>query len=450
LRGGLPGTDAAKLAADSKARFLDFATKVQAGDIRSSTSKPFRTVVNIGIGGSDLGPRLAVDALHSFGQTGIAVRFVANVDGAELTRALKGVDAETTLFIVSSKTFTTQETIENAKSARAWLVANLPKGGDPSMHFVGVTANMPAANSFGISPDHIFPIWDWVGGRFSVWSAVGLSLALAIGTSGFEEFLAGAAEIDRHFMSAPFSQNVPVLLALVGLWNRDFLDLRSHAVLPYAHALSLLPGYLQQLEMESNGKRVQRGGHRTEVPTAPAVWGGAGTTGQHAFYQWLHQGTDCASADIILPLSANEGPQHHHDILVSHAIAQAEALALGRDEAATRAELTREGLSPSEVERLLPHRIFPGNRPVSVLTFDRLTPRRLGALLTIYEHKVFTQGILWNINSFDQWGVELGKTAAGRVLDALRDGGDLSGFDPATRKLIKAAQAARAKDKNET
>lgn len=456
LRGGLPhaptidGTNIDNAVAETRARFLDFARDIHSGKQTSSTDKAFATIIHIGIGGSDFGPRLAVDALRPYASAGIDVRFVANIDAAELNRALEGAEAATTLFVVASKTFTTQETIENAKSAADWLSVNLPKGADVNAHFVGVTANTQVARDFGITEDRLFPMWDWVGGRFSVWSAVGLSVALAIGPESFEDFLAGAAAMDRHFLTAPFEANLPVLLALVGLWNRNVLGCASHAVLPYDHALSLLPGYLQQLEMESNGKSVTRDGTPVHLPSAPAVWGTAGTTGQHAFYQWLHQGTDRASADIILPLTSHQGPQRHHDILVAHAIAQAEALAFGRDEAATRAALAEEGLSAANQERLLPHRLFPGNRPVSVLIMDKLTPGSLGALLAAYEHKVFTQGILWNINPFDQWGVELGKTVAGRVLCALTGEGDLGGFDPATQHLIKAALAARSKTKSET
>lgn len=449
LRNGLPkvpildGVDVNHLVEQTRTRFLDFAEGIRAGE-------GIRTVIHIGIGGSDFGPRLAVGALRPYAKAGIDVRFVANIDATELGRALEGADAETTLFVVASKTFTTQETIENAKSAADWLSTNLPKGSDVGAHFVGVTANAKAARAFGIAEDRIFPIWDWVGGRFSVWSAVGLSLALAIGADNFKAFLAGAAEMDNHFLTAPIETNLPLLLGLVGLWNRTVLGCASHAVLPYDHTLSLLPGYLQQLEMESNGKSVTREGAPVDVATAPAVWGAAGTTGQHAFYQWLHQGTDRASADIILPLAGHQGPQRHHDILVAHAIAQAEALAFGRNEAATRSALEGEGLSAANQDRLLPHREFAGNRPVSVLTMDKLTPGTLGALLASYEHKVFTQGILWNINPFDQWGVELGKTVAGRVLSALAGEGDLDGFDPATRHLIKAALAARSKTKSET
>jgi len=456
LRGGLAqaptveGVDVSVQVAQAKMRFLGFTESVRRGDVTSSTGKTFRTVIHIGIGGSDLGPRLGAEALRPYGAKGLEAHFVANVDGAELALALEGADPETTLFVVASKTFTTQETIENAKTARAWLQDRLPTNSDTAAHFAGVTANTGAAEAFGIKPEQIFPTWEWVGGRFSVWSSVGLSLALVIGAERFEEFLSGAAEMDRHFCTAPLERNLPALMAFVGIWNQDHLGYTSQAILPYDQSLGLFPDYLQQLEMESNGKSVQKDGSPVAVPTAPVVWGGAGTTGQHAFYQWLHQGNGGAFCDIILPLSPHHDHAHHHDILVSHAIAQSEALAFGRDETATRNELTVEGLDEADVARLLPHRTFRGNRPVSILTMDRLTPKTLGALLALYEHKVFTQGILWNINSFDQWGVELGKRVAGKVLTALVGEGDLDGFDPSTQNLIEAARAARSAKTSET
>jgi len=444
------GVDISAQVAEAKALFLGFADAIRCGKITSSTGKAFRSVIHIGIGGSDLGPRLGAEALRPYGAAGLKPHFVANVDGAELALALKDADPETTFVVVASKSFTTQETIENAKTARAWIQAGLPANSDVAAHFAGVTANAAAAEAFGIRPDQLFPTWDWVGGRFSVWSAVGLSLALVIGAARFEEFLSGAAEMDQHFCTAPFERNMPALMAFVGIWNRDHLGYSSQAILPYDHSLGLFPDYLQQLEMESNGKSVQRDGAPVKVPTAPVVWGAAGTTGQHAFYQWLHQGSGSAFSDIILPLSAHHDHAHHHDILVSHAIAQSEALAFGRNETATRSELAAEGLSKADVERLLPHRTFQGNNPVSILTMDRLTPKTLGALLALYEHKVFTQGILWNINSFDQWGVELGKTVAGKVFTALVGEGDLDGFDPSTRNLIETARAARSSKTSET
>lgn len=456
LRDGLPGGGAAsvpdisKVVSAARDEMIAFAQAVRKGVVRAPGGKPFQRVVHIGIGGSELGPRLAAEALRPFIQAREAPRFVANIDAAEFLGAVAGADPSTTLFIVVSKTFATQETLENAKLARSWLQASLPKNHDPAAHFVAVTANPGAAKDFGIPDERVFAFWDWVGGRYSVWSSVGLALAIAIGQKNFEAFLAGAAAMDRHFVDAPLDQNLPVLLALLGIWNRNFLGLGSHAVLPYSQSLALLPSYLQQLEMESNGKSVHHDGTAAAAATTPAVWGGAGTTGQHAFFQWLHQGTSRAACDIILPLTAHHAHGHHQDILVSHAIAQGEALAFGRDAAATREELVAEGLDKAELERLLPHRTFAGNRPVSTLLMDRLAPDTLGALLALYEHKVFTQAVLWDINPFDQWGVELGKKVAGRVLGAVTEQAGLEAFDPSTRKLIEAARKARSSKKSET
>ncbi len=449
LRGGLTrpptvdGQDAGAAVAEAKARFLSFVDRVHSGDCAAATGKRFVSVVNIGIGGSDLGPRLVCDALRPHWAGNVRPYFVANVDVVELERVFEQVDPETTLFIIASKSFTTQETMRNAQTAKAWLEARLPNPEDAGRHFVAVTSNQSAAQEFGIASGAIFEFWDWVGGRTSVWSSVGLSVALALGEVGFQAFLNGAAEMDRHFQTAPPERNLPLLLALTGIWNHNFLGLASHAVLPYAQSLTLLPDYLQQLDMESNGKSVTPGGKPVGTLTAPIIWGAAGTNGQHAFYQWLHQGTEIASSDIIIPLRADDSEQshqEHHDILVAHAIAQGEALAFGRNEDVTRADLTAEGLSEGDVARLLPHRIFEGNRPVSTITLDRLTPATLGALLALYEHKVFAQGVVWGVNSFDQWGVELGKSLAGKVLGALVGEAEISGFDPSTSELIKAAR----------
>ncbi len=443
LRGGAsPHGDEIQQA---KAHMLKFVRDIQEGRLTSATGKPFTAVVNIGIGGSDLGPRLAADALRPDWSGGITPHFVANVDAAELARVLEEIDAETTLFIVTSKTFTTQETLRNAQTAREWLTQHLPDGAEIDKQFAAVTSNRSEALLFGVSANSIFDFWDWVGGRYSVWSSVGLALALAIGVENFETFLAGAAEMDQHFLHAPLAENVPVLLALIGVWNRNFLGLQGLAILPYDQSLSLLPSYLQQLDMESNGKQTGRDGARTAWDTGPLVFGAAGTTGQHAFYQWLHQGTDMAASEIILVLNARHEIEAHQDILLAHGIAQGEALAFGRNETATRAELANSGLNPEEITALLPHRTFAGNRPVSTIVMDRLCPRRLGALLAMYEHKVFSQGVIWNINSFDQWGVELGKSLAGHVLDAMNKGGADAGFDPSTRALVKRVVDARGR-----
>jgi glucose-6-phosphate isomerase len=440
----LDGEDILATVRDARTRLMTFADRVRSGTVTGATGKAFTRVIHIGIGGSDLGPRLVVDALSSLCTFAEPPRFVANADAAELTRALEGADPEATLILVASKTFTTEETMLNARSAIDWLQRGLPADADAFTHVVALTANEAEAKAFGVSPERIFPFWSWVGGRFSLWSSVGLSIAISLGAKGFNALLAGAAAMDRHFLTAPLAENLPVVLALVGVWNRSFNAIESQAVVPYAQGLEFLPAYLQQLEMESNGKAVSRDGDPVAGPTAPVVWGGAGTTGQHAFFQWLHQGTDRAACDIILPLNTLHGYPEHHDIVVAHAIAQAEALAFGRNEEATHKALADAGLSATEIDDLAPHRTFPGIRPVTVLTMEALTPATLGALLALYEHKVFVQAVLWDINPFDQWGVELGKQVAGRVQRALKGETDSGGFDPSTQALIDLAKKARA------
>jgi len=378
------------------ARMRELAGRLRAGAWTGATGKPIARLVHLGTGGSDLGPRLLVDALAEACDEGLAIDFAANVDPLDLDRALATADAERTLFVVVSKTFTTQETLENARAARRWLAERVPRGASLEPHFVAVSANERAAREFGVG--EVLPMWDWVGGRYSLWSCVGFSAMCAFGPERFDALLAGARDIDRHFAETPLALNVPVLMALVGVWNVNFLDARTHAVLPYATPLRLLPAYLQQLEMESNGKCVDREGRALEYATAPVVWGAEGTVGQHSFHQLLHQGTQAVPADFIVVAEAPGDPRRRR-ILAAHAAAQAEALALGRDDPA-----------------LPPHRRYPGNRPSSTLTLERLDARNLGRLVALYEHKVFVQGIIWNINSFDQWGVELGKEMAQRLL----------------------------------
>jgi len=378
------------------ARMRELAERLRGGRWQGAAGKPIGRVVHLGTGGSDLGPRLLVDALAEWRDPGLAIDFAANVDPLDLDRALRAANPETTLFVVVSKTFTTQETLENARAARRWLAERLPRGAALERHFVAVTGNQPAAREFGAG--ELLPMWDWVGGRYSLWSAVGFSAMCAIGPGAFDALLAGASDIDRHFAEAPLARNVPALMALVGVWNVNFLGAHTHAVLPYATPLRLLPAYLQQLEMESNGKRVDREGRTVGYATAPVVWGAEGTVGQHSFHQLLHQGTQAVPADFIVVTEAAGDPRRRA-ILAANAAAQAEALALGRDD-----------------PQLPPHRRYPGNRPSSTLTLERLDARNLGRLLALYEHKVFVQGIIWNINSFDQWGVELGKEMANRIL----------------------------------
>ncbi len=376
----------------------DIAEAIRSGRWKGATGKSIAHVVHIGIGGSDLGPRMALDALDEFRDTALRFDFVANIDPADLGRVLARCDPERALFVVASKTFTTQETLANATAARAWLLAGLPAGSKPGAHFVASTANVEAATAFGIESSNILPTWDWVGGRYSIWSSVGVTLMIAIGPARFDEFLAGAREVDAHFISAPIEKNIPALMGLLGVWNINFFGARTHAVLPYAQPLAQFPAYLQQLEMESNGKSVNRAGEPVDYATAPIVWGSAGTVGQHSFYQLLHQGTVPVPADFIVVRETAHDPERHA-ILTANAYAQAQALALGRHEAS-----------------LEPHRRYPGERPSSILSIDRLDPRTLGRLVAAYEHKVFTQGILWDIDSFDQWGVEYGKQLATQML----------------------------------
>ncbi len=380
------------------------AVELRSGRWRGATGKTIAHVVNIGIGGSDLGPRMALDALEEFRDAALRFDCVANIDPADLGRVLARCDAERTVFVVASKTFTTQETLVNATAAKGWLRAKLPPDTDPGRHFIAITANVAAARAFGVPEASTLPIWDWVGGRYSIWSCVGLPLMLAIGPEQFDDFLAGAAEADAHFVSAPFEENIPALMALLGVWHINFHGAQTHAVLPYAQPLAQFPAYLQQLEMESNGKSVDRAGGALDYATAPVIWGAAGTVGQHSFHQLLHQGTLAVPADFIIVKEGRYDSARHAN-LAANAQAQAEALALGRQDAS-----------------LEPYRRYPGDRSSSTLSVERLDPRTLGRLIALYEHKVFVQGVVWDINSFDQWGVEYGKQlAASRILARPQD-----------------------------
>ena len=416
-----------------------FADQVRDGTWRGHTGKRIRNVVNIGIGGSDLGPAMAYDALHAYANRSMRFRFVSNVDGADLVDAIEDFEADETLFIVSSKTFTTLETITNATSARQWLLDRL--GGDEAAvtrHFVAVSTNAPKVTEFGIDPANMFEFWDWVGGRYSMWSAIGLSLMVAIGPDHFGELLAGAHEMDEHFRTAPLAENLPATMALLSCWYRDFLGAQTHAVVPYAHALEKLPSYLQQLEMESNGKSVTLDGTPVDASTGAIVWGTVGTNGQHAYFQLLHQGTVLVPIDFIGFVRAQPGHDlgRHQDLLVANLLAQSEALAFGK----TAAEVAAEGVAAE----LVPHRTFPGNRPSSVLLADQLTPHALGALIAAYEHKVLTLGVLWGIDSFDQWGVELGKVLAGRIVAELEAGTEpVLAHDSSTNALIRRYRSRR-------
>ena len=411
----------------------DFAGKVRAGEIRGATGKALRNVVHIGIGGSDLGPRLAWEALKPL-DAPMTLRFAANVDGSEIAAALQGLDPAETLVVAVSKTFTTQETLANALAARDWLRGALGPEGD--QHLLAVSANPEAVAAFGVAPERLFAFRDWVGGRFSVWSAVALSCVIGLGGDVFEHFLAGGWAMDEHFRQAPLQANAPVLLALAQVFNRDGLGRAARAVIPYSQRLRLLPAFLQQLEMESNGKRIGMDGRPVAHRTAPVVFGEPGTNGQHAFFQMLHQGTDVVPVEFIGVAKTEEGPPGAHAKLLSNLLAQAEALMIGRSEADVRVELAAKGLDRSAMDVLAPQRAFPGDRPSSLIVMDRLTPQALGALIALYEHKVLVEGVLWGVNSFDQWGVELGKVLAGRILPEL-EGGPSAPHDPSTRAWIE-------------
>ena len=395
------------------AQLRDFTERVRGGAWRGHTGETITDVVNIGIGGSDLGPSWSPRRSARTPRPDLRAHFVSNVDGTHIAETLKRVPPARTLFIVASKTFTTQETLTNARTARAWLLDQL--GGDPAAvarHFVAVSTNAKEVAAFGIDTANMFPFWDWVGGRYSLWSAIGLSIALALGMDPFEELLAGAHDLDEHFRTAPLAENLPVILAMLGIWYANFFGAETHAILPYDQYLHRFAAYFQQGDMESNGKRVDRDGHAiTDYTTGPVIWGEPGTNGQHAFYQLIHQGTRLIPADFIAPVRTHNPLDRHHDILLANFFAQTEALMKGKTLDEARAELAAQKLPAGELERLASHKTFPGDRPTTSILVDQLTPRTLGALIALYEHKIFVQGIVWNINSFDQWGVELGKPA---------------------------------------
>jgi glucose-6-phosphate isomerase len=413
-----------------------FTEAVREGAWVGHTGKAISDVVNIGIGGSDLGPVMVTEALRPYWKQGLRAHFVSNVDGTHVSEVLRRVDPETTLFIVASKTFTTQETLANAHSARAWLVEQLGTDGAVAKHFVALSTNRDAVAEFGIDPGNMFEFWDWVGGRYSLWSAIGLSIATVIGMERFEELLGGAYEVDEHFRSAALAENIPVLMAMLGVWYHNFFAAPSHAVLPYDQYLHRFPAYLQQADMESNGKSASRDGTLIrDYTTGPIVWGEPGTNGQHAFYQLLHQGTHLVPCDFIVAAKSQNPIGEHQAILVANCIAQAEAMMRGKTADEARAELRASGLSEDEVARLVPHKTFVGNRPSNTFMMERLTPHALGRLIALYEHKIFVQGVVWNIYSFDQWGVELGKQLAKVVLPEL--GGSEGQHDASTEQLIR-------------
>ena len=425
---------------DTLDRMAIFAEEVRTGKLTGSTGKAITDVVNIGIGGSDLGPAMVVRALRPFCD-GPRCHYVSNVDGAHLHDTLIDLDPETTMFLVASKTFTTQETMANANTARQWILD------EPELsvkdHFVAMSTNLAAVSDFGIAHDRVFGFWDWVGGRYSLWSAIGLSIMIAIGSEQFRALLAGGHAMDKHFQNAPLDRNMPVILALLGIWYRNFLDYRSHAVIPYDQRLCRFPVFLQQLDMESNGKQVRLDGNASSDMTAPIVWGEPGTNGQHAFFQLLHQGTDVVPVDFLLAANPQEKADEQHLMLAANCFAQAEALMQGRNEAEVRTDLEEANLSGEDIEKRLPHKTFPGDRPSNMLLYDQLDPQTLGSLIALYEHKIFVQGVIWGINSFDQWGVELGKVLAQSILPDLQSQKIDTLRDPSTSGLIARFKALR-------
>ncbi|MEJ2686791.1 MAG: glucose-6-phosphate isomerase [Gammaproteobacteria bacterium] len=413
-----------------------FTESVRAGEWRGYTGEAITDVVNIGIGGSDLGPVMVTEALRPYGHERLQVHFVSNVDGTQIVETLKALDPARTLFVVSSKTFTTQETLTNAHTARDWFLDSAGDEKAIAKHFVAVSTNAEAVTRFGIDREHMFEFWDWVGGRYSLWSAIGLSIALFIGMDRFEELLAGGHAMDEHFRTAPLQESLPVVLGLLGIWYNDFFGAQTHAILPYDQYLHRFPAYFQQGDMESNGKRTARDGHLVDYDTGPVIWGEPGTNGQHAFYQLIHQGTRLVPADFLAAVESHNPVGEHQRILLSNFFAQTEALMKGKTEAQVRAELEEQGMEGEALERLLPHKLFPGNRPTNSILYRKLTPRTLGSLIALYEHKIFVQGIIWNINSFDQWGVELGKALAKAILPELAGGGPVASHDSSTNGLI--------------
>jgi glucose-6-phosphate isomerase len=421
---------------DVLARIESYTTQVRDGTIRGHGGEQFTDIVNIGIGGSDLGPAMVTLALEPYTRGDLRSHYVSNVDGAHIHDTLKRLDPRKTLFIVASKTFTTDETMTNAASARKWIADALGEEAVPS-HFAAVSTNIEACAKFGIREDRIFGFWDWVGGRYSVWSAIGLPIAIAVGYENFAGFLKGADAMDRHFLETPLEDNLPVIMALVGVWYRNAWGFSTHAVLPYDQRLSRFAAYLQQQDMESNGKSVTLSGKSVEWSTGPIVWGEPGTNGQHAFYQLIHQGTDVIPCDFLVAAKPHENLPPHHDKLVANVLAQSEALMLGKTEEEVVAELKQQGLPKDQIKELAPHKVFPGNRPSNTLMYPQLTPEVLGSLVALYEHKVFVQGVIWNVNSYDQWGVELGKQLAKALLPKVEGKAAAEGHDSSTQGLLK-------------
>ncbi|HEV3082327.1 MAG TPA: glucose-6-phosphate isomerase [Gemmataceae bacterium] len=427
------------------AHMRKFSDAVRSGAWKGYTGKTITDVINIGIGGSDLGPVMVTEALKPYQQRGLTAHFVSNVDGTHIAECLKVLSPETALFIIASKTFTTQETLVNAQTAKDWFLKSAGDVKHVAKHFVAVSTNETEVKKFGIDPANMFGFWDWVGGRYSLWSAVGLSIALAIGMDNFEELLTGGHLMDEHFRTTPLDKNLPAIMGVLGVWYNNFFGAQTQAILPYDQYMHRFPAYFQQGDMESNGKSVARDGKRCEWSTGPVIWGEPGTNGQHAFYQLIHQGTKLIPCDFLAPIETHNPIGEHHRILLSNFFAQTEALMKGKTAEEVRAELKGSKLSAEEVEKLVPHKVFTGNRPTNSILVQKITPRTLGSLIALYEHKIFTQGIIWNINSFDQWGVELGKQLAKAILPELKGPEPVSSHDASTNGLINYYKSHRPK-----
>ena len=428
-------------------KMKDFSEKIISGEWKGFTGKKITDIVNIGIGGSDLGPVMVTECLRPYANEGLEVHFVSNVDGTHITETLKPLNPETTLFLIASKTFTTQETMTNAFEAREWFLKCAKDRACVAKHFVALSTNIEKVEEFGIDKDNMFVFWDWVGGRYSLWSAIGLSIACYIGYENYAELLQGAFEMDSHFKESPFERNIPVILALIGIWYNNFFGAQTEVILPYDQYMHRFPAYFQQGNMESNGKSVDRNGNRVNYQTGPVIWGEPGTNGQHAFYQLIHQGTKIIPADFLAPAISHNRIGEHHNILLSNFFAQTEALLNGKTKEEVIEELKRDGRSDNEIQKLYPHKIFEGNRPTNSILFNKLTPRELGSLIAMYEHKIFVQGVIWNIFSFDQWGVELGKQLAKKILPELGDDKQVDSHDSSTNGLINTFKEMRKSSK---
>jgi len=443
----IDGLEISKEIADVLQQMKDCCERVISGTWKGYTGHAITDIVNIGIGGSDLGPCMVTEALRPFAHGRLQVHFVSNIDGTHVSETLKKLNPETTLFIIASKTFTTQETLTNAMSAREWFLTHAGDESHVAKHFIAVSTNRAKVVEFGIDEANMFRFWDWVGGRYSLWSSIGLSIALYLGFDRFQELLNGAYAMDLHFQNEPLERNIPVLLALLGVWYNNFFDVSSHAVIPYDQYMHRFPAYLQQLDMESNGKSVNRQGGVVEYATGPVIWGEPGTNSQHAFFQLLHQGPTFIPADFIVPLKTQNPVGEHHDILLANCFAQTEALMKGKNEQEVLRELEAAGCDPAEISTLLPHKVFPGNRPTNTILVNELNPFTLGTLIAMYEHKVFVQGIIWEVNSFDQWGVELGKQLAKTIFPEIQGSETVASHDCSTNALINAYREYRSKGK---